>query len=374
MNGIKKHILLVTPDMDIPGGVAETVRLLAHELEEKAHVRIKPYGRRFGQKGLSRYLMPVRDILGFVLLLFRRRFDVIHMNPSLNLRSVFKEFPLLIMFYLFGYSGRVLIFIHGWEQDFFNSIAEKKWAAAVFANLINWSGTVLVLSEKFRKCLLGIGVEGDTVRTITTMVNLSELPPALKGGKQCRTILYLSRLIREKGVYETVEAFSRLTSRFPDLKLIMAGEGPERAGLEKMIAVKGLSNVELPGYIRGREKFEALEKSCIFLLPTRYGEGCPVALLEAMGAGLVPVVTDAGGITEIIQPGKNAVLIPEVSAEALENAVETLVSDPGAIERMSAEAAEYAADHFSSAKVTEIIFGCYGHMIPKSSKRTKNNK
>lgn len=360
--------------MDIPGGVAETVRLLSDELEKKAEVCIKPYGRRSGQKGINRYLMPLRDILGFVLLLFRRRFDVIHMNPSLNMRSVLKEFPLLVMFYLFGYSGRVLIFIHGWEQVFFNRISEKSRVASLFSYLFNRSGTVLVLSEKFRKYLLGIGVEEDKVRTITTMVNLSELPPVSSDGKQCGTILYLSRLIAEKGVYETLEAFSRLVSKFPDLKLIMAGEGPEKGKLEALVAARRLSNVQLPGYIRGHEKFKALEKSCVFLLPTRYGEGCPVALLEAMGAGLVPVVADAGGITEIIHPGKNAVLLPEVSAEALENALEILLAGPAAMKRMSADAAKYAADNFSSAKVTELIMECYEHMISKSSRRTENNK
>ncbi|WP_432736830.1 glycosyltransferase family 4 protein [Maridesulfovibrio sp. FT414] len=361
------RVLLTAPDLELMGGVAETVRLLLRELDGHSHACYRPFGRRKGQRGFLRYAMPFLDLFNFAVLLCRKRFDVIHMNPSLNARSVFKELLLFTVFCLFGYSGRILVFLHGWEQDLFDRIAARTVTVSLLRMVMKRAGTVLVLAGSFRDSLVRVGVDADKVHIVTTMVDMSELPPVPSSAKECRTLLYLSRIIREKGVYEIMDAFTSLSTRHEGLTLIMAGDGPERARLEEIATSRGLKNVIFSGFIRGREKYEVLEKSCIFLLPTRYGEGCPVALLEAMGSGLVPIVADAGGIMDVVIPGETALLLDEISGESIELAVERILSDESKRKQISGNAASYAEKHLSSAQVTRFITNCYFKMCVESA-------
>ncbi len=372
MKNKRLRVLVVSPDITLLGGVAETVRLLLRELQSTADVSYLPFGRRNGQKWISRFIQPFGDLFTFARLLSRKEFDVIHMNPSMNFRSVIKEFLLFTVFYLFGYSGRVLFFIHGWEQDFFEKSVSRRFPAMLLRAVFNNAGEVLVLADSFNKSLVRAGVEAEKVRTGTTMINLNDLPSYSPALGSCRTLLYLSRVIKEKGVYEIVDAFELLKSKYPSLKLIIAGDGPELGLLQDIIKVREIEDVSFPGFIKDREKFEAFEKSCIFLLPTRYGEGCPVALLEAMGAGLVPVVADAGGIRGVIRPGENAVLLDEITEISICMAVDELLQDDEKRQIMSLNAARYAKENFSSEKVTDIIYGCYTR-ISENADRDKQD-
>ncbi|WP_320170195.1 glycosyltransferase family 4 protein [Maridesulfovibrio sp.] len=351
-------VLVSAPDPELMGGVSETVKLLVRELEGSADVLYAPFGRRKGQAGVAGYAMPFLDLFRFAFMLCRERFDVIHMNPSLNPRSVLKEFFLFVVFCLFGYSGRILLLIHGWEQDFFERIASRPFALFVLRKVMKRAGAVLVLAGEFRDSLIGAGVDGGSIGVVTTMVDMSNIPTEPRPQRDCLTILSLSRLVRNKGVYEIIDAFGYLNRKYDNLELIMAGEGPERSGLEKAVSDKDLSNVHFPGYVRGRDKYQILEKSCIFLLPSRR-EGCPVSLLEAMAAGLAPVVTDVGGIKDVIQPGRTAVLLREVSSAEISGAVESLLADNDFRLRICADAARYAAEHFGSGMVTQAILRWY---------------
>jgi glycosyltransferase involved in cell wall biosynthesis len=142
------------------------------------------------------------------------------------------------------------------------------------------------------------------------------------------TLLFLSRIEKTKGVFELIEAYARLCRRYPGLRLVMAGEGPARPGLQQRAAQLGLDGVSFPGYIRNAAKAQALVDADLFVLPTYYGEGCPVALLEAMGAGLPCVTNAVGGIPDVFNDGTNGVLLNEVTVDSIADALEELLSDP----------------------------------------------
>ncbi|TIH18585.1 glycosyltransferase family 1 protein [Marinifilum sp. JC120] len=352
------RLLVISPDLRHMGGVVETVKLLLRELEGKAEVTPAVLGRRINQTGFARFFRTLADILNLFWLSCFNRFDVIHMNPSLNLVSALKEGILFLMFCLLGYSGRILIFIHGWDEIFFRRIATGRFSAMLLRAVLNRAGMVLVLAEDFRKELGSIGVDLSRVEVVSTMVDMDNLPVSSVCRDDGKSLLFLSRMIEGKGVYELLDAFSLLCARFEGLELVMAGDGPEQENLMRIAESRNLSNVSFPGYIQGVEKNRLLEKSCIYLLPTSR-EGCPVSLLEAMSAGLVPVVTDAGGIKDVIKPGQTAVLLDEVSAEAIAGAVAGLIDDSDFRVAVSENARRFAREHFSSHKVTGEIFEFY---------------
>ncbi|MFP4054403.1 MAG: glycosyltransferase family 4 protein, partial [Phycisphaerae bacterium] len=163
---------------------------------------------------------------------------------------------------------------------------------------------------------------------ITTMFDGEMMTAVSRAQSKRRSILFMSRFIREKGVYELLEAFHRIYERFPDVDLIMAGDGPELSGARDWVRDRGLrQRVIFPGYVRGRDKAQLLANGDLFVLPTLHGEGCPNCLLEAMGAGMPVITSTVGGIPEVVSDPENGMLLPRPYASSLANALEEYLAD-----------------------------------------------
>jgi phosphatidylinositol alpha-mannosyltransferase len=113
-------------------------------------------------------------------------------------------------------------------------------------------------------------------------------------------ILYLGRLERRKGVQYLLQAFAELKKEHPEVKLLIAGDGPDRRKLKNLIEQLEIADVEFLGYVEESKKLNLLNSSALFCSPALYGESFGIVLLEAMACGL-PVV--AGN-----NPGYAAVL------------------------------------------------------------------
>lgn len=152
--------------------------------------------------------------------------------------------------------------------------------------------------------------------------------PAPSGGY---TLLYTGRFSPEKQLPLLIQAFALLAPRFPQWRLRLVGEGPERRAIEAAIQDAGISDrVDLPGYAAGPEELgRHYAASHLYCLPSSF-EGCPLALREAMAHGL-PVVGFAAcpGTNEIISGGKNGLLAPEMTARSLAASLERLMADGG---------------------------------------------
>jgi glycosyltransferase involved in cell wall biosynthesis len=140
--------------------------------------------------------------------------------------------------------------------------------------------------------------------------------------------LFLARMVDVKGPLELVRAFARVQEKYPNARLILAGDGPALGDVTRMVSELGLEeSAYLPGYVKGDDKVRLLSESDVFVLPTRHGEGCPVSLLEAMAAGLAVITTPVGGIPDIIEDGRNGLLIGSTEPEKIAEALERLLRD-----------------------------------------------
>lgn len=248
------RVLVISPDLKLMGGVADTISILLRELQGKVAVHHAAFGRRAGQKGMNRYLQPVADLISIAGLLRKQGYDVIHINPSFNIRSIVKEFFLYCVLCMCGYSGRILVFFHGWDQRLFNSISGSHLLKKILCFFLGRAGHITVLSSKYRDLLLGMDIPADKVSVMSTMFSSVAIPEEIPDFEQRKSILFLSRMVRMKGVYELVEAFESIASEYDGVQLIMAGDGEEKASLQSLVNDRGLKNVLFPGYISGDDK------------------------------------------------------------------------------------------------------------------------
>ena len=125
--------------------------------------------------------------------------------------------------------------------------------------------------------------------------------PAHHLAKQTRSILYIGRLERRKGVRYLLEAYDILTQDNNDVSLIIAGDGPDRERLELLANELNLPNVTFMGYISDDVKLELLNNADLFCSPAIYGESFGIVLLEAMASGLVTVAGNNSGYSAVMQ-------------------------------------------------------------------------
>lgn len=167
--------------------------------------------------------------------------------------------------------------------------------------------------------------------------------PAVHGGEERAEpvpgpyVLAAGRLSPEKGFDRLLAAWGTVRAAHPALRLVIAGEGPQRARLEALARSLGLGeSVFFPGFVPFLE--DMMRTAAFFVLPSRF-EGFPNVLLEAMGSGCPPVAFDClTGPGELIRHGENGLLVPPDDVHALASAMLRMVEDETLRTRIGASA------------------------------------
>jgi len=180
-----------------------------------------------------------------------------------------------------------------------------------------------------------LGVPGDKILTIHNTIRTYERVQAepSASGRTNVVIGTMSRLEEQKGLIYLLEAFEIVSRRHPNIHLVIAGEGSQKHDIQNWIELRKIHNITLVGF-QEPEKF--LPTIDVFAIPSLW-EGLPMALLEAMSFGLPILATNAGGIPEVVEDGKEGFVVPRGSSFHLSNALERFVVDDNLRLRMSHE-------------------------------------
>lgn len=120
-------------------------------------------------------------------------------------------------------------------------------------------------------------------------------------GSSSKTILYIGRLEKRKGLIYLLKAYQQLRSQHPDVSLAIAGDGVDRDKLEEYAAKNNIEGLSFMGYITDEQKLDLLHGSDLFCSPALYGESFGIVLLEAMATGLVTVAGDNDGYSGLME-------------------------------------------------------------------------
>ena len=143
----------------------------------------------------------------------------------------------------------------------------------------------------------------------------------------------------------------------PNIHAAIAGEGPSRWQLDKQVRANGMDRiVHLLGH---RSDVPALLAAAdIFALPS-HREGLPLALLEAMASGLPVIATDVGGCCEVIENGRNGILISPGSPEQMARAIKRLALDEGLRRALGDAARQTIEQRFSIDRMVRQVEELY---------------
>ena len=218
---------------------------------------------------------------------------------------------------------------------------------AAIARAYGDADAVVVLTRADRRAFRrALGPEARLVRIPNAVLPVA----APRGQERGPVILAAGRLARQKGFERLVRAFAAVAPEIAGWRLRICGAGPEAAALRQLAGELGVGRrVDLPGCVP--DMALELSRASVFALTSRF-EGLPMVLLEAMTAGLPIVAFDCPtGPGEVIDDGRDGVLVPDGDEDALAAALRALVADPGRRRALGEAAAQAAAEAYAPATV-----------------------
>jgi len=364
------QILLIAPPLDQQGGVADFCRMLSRHLNSSFCVSHLEIGSKGKNKGLwHRLLLTAFDGSQLFIKILSQKFDVIHINPSFSQFSLLRDGFFLFLINLLRLHPKTIVFFHGWDQTLAERITRKILLKKVFQSIFRKPSRIIVLFQRCQEQLISLGIPPCKIMIGTTMYERFENSAGngfiRKSNDAKIRILFMARLLKEKGVFIAAKVAQLLLhSGFRDFRLIFAGTGREYKNLKSFITQNDLAEyVETSGFVWGEEKKKVLATSDIFLFPTYYGEGCPVVVLEAMGAGLAIISTAVGAIPDIVKQNENGFIINSKNPVDFARAIEILLEDRKLLRTIQEANRKKAEENFEASIVTRKVESIYLSII-----------
>jgi len=225
---------------------------------------------------------------------------------------------------------------------------------------------VVAVSQPIERTLRRWGVPRSRLTLIPNGTDLAAFRNAAPKprSRTGRTIGFVGRLSREKGIFELLEAVRRIAGAFPDVKLMLAGEGIARQAVEERIAGLHMQHsVELLGVVAhaGMPSFYASVD--VVALPS-YNEGLPMSLLEAMASGCAVVASRVGAIPAVIEHGKSGMLVEPRNVEELADRLTDLLANPEKLAAIAECGRAVVQAQFSAKTMAQEYLTLYRDLAP----------
>lgn len=167
-------------------------------------------------------------------------------------------------------------------------------------------------------------------------------------------VCFVGRLVPEKGIVPLLKCAEYFLTSNPSIQFILAGEGP----LKQFIVNKKLSNVHLTGAISSPDIAALLTQSNVFCLPSR-SEGFCTSLMEASACYTASIITNVGGVAELIPSPDYGIIIPNAKRKSIIKAIEELATNPIKTKQIGKNVGHRVREEFSWKKsASKVLAAC----------------
>ena len=181
------------------------------------------------------------------------------------------------------------------------------------------------------------------------------------------TFLFVGRIVRDKGINELVDAFDRLSKEMPTIQLNLVGnyeDNLDPISDKSCHIIESNPNIHFKGIKHGEDLVKEYASADCFVLPS-YREGFPNSVLEAGAMGLPCIVTNINGCNEIIEEGKNGIIINSKDTEALLSAMREIANNKELYQKLASNAREMIVSRFEQSFVLKCQMDFYHEVLSK---------
>jgi len=371
IGGVETHLTIILPEMVKMG---HEVHLLTASIEKKTKI-VDRY------KGVSIYRTPIMDLnwlskrglnglLGeieeiFTKFLDRVRPDIIHCH---NMHYFSKPHARTIERLAKKHGVPIILTAHNvWDDNLFLDLIRN----------IRWNH-IIAVSHFIKKELIGVGCAHRNITVIHHGINQHDYNPEiqhrhifkkyprLKGKK---IVFHPARMGLAKGCDVTIKALRIIKERFPDIVLVLAGtkniidwgqtQQKDIAYMVNLVDFYGMRKNVLIDAFKLEDMPELYAASTVCVYPSSSSEPFGLTMLEALASGKPMVVTETGGMPEIIKDGINGFVIPIKDFESLASRTIQLIADKDLRERLGYTGRQMVEQNYTKEAVTQSTLNIY---------------
>ena len=297
------------------------------------------------------------------------KFDVIHAHDWLvayAAKTLKESFDIPLVCTIHATEAGRNSGIHNPDQRYVN---DSEW-------MLTYESSEVIVNSKFMKNDLQrlFGLPYEKINVVPNGINTTAYNGVEKDYEFRRKyamdnekiILFMGRLVFEKGVQHLIAAMPKILSGYHDVKLVIAGRGGMTDELKAQAEAMGLSNkVYFTGYLNARQVSKMYKCADISVFPSTY-EPFGIVALEAMLAGVPTVVSDVGGLNEIVEHRVDGMKSYAGNANSLADSILELLLNPELCDKITKKAKQKVKNEFNWAKIAQDTYFTYEKAICKS--------
>lgn len=352
------RVLMFGPSLNVTGGMTAVVNnwidVGIEDLVELKYISTIDYNESGNY--FKKLANAVRSYVKYVTTK-TKDYDLIHIHLAYDM-SFYRKLIIVII----GCLKKDLIFVHLHGSEFERFYTNSGWfQKKLISWMFNHTSALLVLSKKWKLFVETI-CDNSNINILYNGADPEHFMPYLPKSNNSINILFMGVLGRRKGSYDLIEAFIPIYNKFPNVNLILGGDG-EIDKTHSIIIDKGIDDrVKLMGWLSGQNKIDAFRNADIYVLPS-YNEGLPVSILEAMAAGLPIISTPVGGIAEAVIEGVNGYLVNPGDIKSISRNLAHLCEDDSLRKIMGEESIRLINEKFHLRNSIEELHVLYGNAL-----------
>lgn len=275
-----------------------------------------------------------------------KKIEMVHINSTMDNKAMIRDLPLMLWTVIFG--KHLIIQYHG--GNFLTTIFYRNYFLKyILISLIKRSKKVLVLTNPQVELMHSFGI-----KNVLKIVNYVSCPIIDNEKPETFTFIFLGRIIKEKGIFEILDACNQLKEN-SNFKVLFYGDGPDRhLLLEEIINLELSDVVEWKGMVEGSNKHAAFSGANAFILPS-YAEGLPYSVLEAMSYGLPVIATDVGSLSKLVKDEETGLVVEVRDSISLGSAIYRLLNNTTLYGELSDNAIKLIRDNYSNDKMLAVF-------------------
>ncbi len=352
----KIRVLMVGPDRGVHGGISAMVNTY-YEAGLQDRVELKYIGTM--KEGSKAGKLIVAVLAYFRFLFSLKDFDIVHVNASSDNSFMRKSFFVRAA----KRHGKKIVFHqHGgdFKNYFENQISDRR--RKYIRDVLDMADVMLVLTQSWK----------DYFGTLTDAQKIVVMPNAiitrgfeagdhLPDSSLMKThdtdkVLFLGRICRDKGMTELLETIDRIHEKRPKVVLYLGGIFEDTDYVQEV--EKRSVYVKYLGWVGGREKKKILDECGILVLPSYY-EGLPVTVIEGMLHGCCVVASNVGGIPDIVEDGKDGILVKPKDSADLEKGIMKIIERKIDVDLLLKNGRKKVLEKYSAERIVDRIAGIY---------------
>ena len=352
-------IIIVSPSLDTTqnvSGISSVTHFIIDKNPSQNYIHFEQGKKDNEQGGLKRIIPLIAKFKQWTRLLKRYPHAVIHYNFPLSKASIIRDVPFIKYAQL--KKRKIVIHLHG--GVYLTSEKTPAYLNAMLKTVFGKTTPIVALSQ-LEKNAIESRYDVKDVLVLPNCVDVKEQLPIKTVNDKPLTFGYIGRITKEKGMAYLLDACRKLKKDGVEFKLILAGKEDCPNEFIPYFEDSMKESFEYAGVVSGNKKEDFMSKLDIFVLPSFF-EGLPMSLLECMAYGIVPITTNVGSISDVVDNGKNGIFIKVKDSETIHNAICQLNNDREMLGKMSEMAHRTILSKFSPQEYIKQLNDIYNNL------------